>query len=109
MVAFSDIAIGEAFGENVTMQETVTSNTRGQKRVLALNQILEGHLSAAEAAPLLTLSQRQVQRLIAVYRKEGAAAMVHGNRGCSASHCIDEGTRQRILSLAQTTHMGANQ
>lgn len=90
------------------MQETVTLNTRDQKRVLVLNQILEGHLSAAEAAPLLKLSQRQVQRLIAAYRKEGAAAVVHGNRGRSPSHRIDEATRQRMLSLAQTTYAGAN-
>jgi transposase len=68
-----------------------------------LNQMLEGHLSAAEAAPLLKLSQRQVQRLMAAYRKEGVAAVVHGNRGRSPSHRIDEATRQRILSLAQTT------
>lgn len=90
------------------MQETVTLNTRDQKRVLVLNQILEGHVSAAEAAPLLKRSKRQVQRLMAAYRKEGAAAVVHGNRGRSPSHRIDEATRQRILSLAQTTYAGAN-
>jgi len=90
------------------MQETVTLNTRDQKRVLVLNQILEGHLSAADAAPLLQLSKRQVQRLMAAYRKEGAATVVHGNRGCSPSHRLDETTRQRILSLAQTTYTGAN-
>lgn len=90
------------------MQETVTLNTQEQKRVLVLNQILEGHLSAAEAARLLTLSQRQVQRLMAAYRKEGVAAVVHGNRGRSPSHRIDETTRQRIITLAQTTYAGAN-
>ena len=75
--------------------------------MLVLNQILAGHLSAAEAAPLLKLSQRQVQRLLAAYRKE-RAAVVHGNRGRSPSHRIDEATRQRILTLAQTTYAGAN-
>src|SRR5581483_8118606 len=50
LLAFSDIVIGEVFSEHVSMQETVTLNTRDQKRVLVLNQILEGHRSAADAA-----------------------------------------------------------
>ena len=48
------------------MQETVTLNTHEQKRVLVLNRILEGHLSTAEAAPLLKLSKRQVQSVISI-------------------------------------------
>lgn len=90
------------------MQETVTLNTQEQKRVLVLNRILEGQLNTADAAPLLKLSKRQVQRLLAAYRKEGVAAVVHGNRGRAPQHRIDEVTRQRILSLAQTTYTGAN-
>jgi|SRR5579863_1624592 len=90
------------------MQETLTLNTHEQKRVLVLNRILEGQLSTAEAASLLKLSKRQVQRILAAYRKEGAAALVHGNRGRSPQHRIDEPTRQRIVRLAQTTYAGAN-
>jgi transposase len=74
-----------------------------------LNRILEGHLSTAEAAPLLQLTKRQVQRILAAYRKEGAAALVHGTRGRQPSHRIDDQTRQRVVTLAQTTYAGANQ
>jgi transposase len=96
------------FSENVTMQETVTLNTQEQKRVLVLNRILEGHLSTAEAAPLLNRSKRQVQRLLAAYRKEGVEALVHGNRGRAPKLRIDEVTRQRIIALAQSSYAGAN-
>jgi transposase len=91
------------------MQETVTLNTQDQKRMLVLNRILDGQVSTAEAAALLKLSKRQVQRILATYRKEGAAALVHGNRGRQPKHRISEETRQQILSLAQTTYAGANQ
>jgi transposase len=91
------------------MQETVTLNTQDQKRGMVLNRILEGHLSTAEAAPLLHLTKRQVQRILAAYRKEGAAALVHGNRGRKPIDRIDDDTRQRIVTLAQTTYAGANQ
>ena len=39
------------------MQETVTLDPQEQKRVLVLNQILAGHLSAAEAALWLHISR----------------------------------------------------
>src|SRR5438067_2438993 len=90
------------------MQETITLNTQEQQRVLVLNRILEGQVSTAEAAPLLKLSQRQLQRILAAYRKEGAAALVHSNRGRAPQHRIDDATRQRISILAQTTYAGAN-
>jgi transposase len=109
LLSFSDIVIGEVFSENVTMQETITLNTQEQKRAMVLNRILEGQLSTAEAAPLLKLSKRQVQRLLAAYRKEGVAALVHGNRGRQPIHRLSEDTRQQILTLAQTSYAGANQ
>jgi hypothetical protein len=59
------------------MQEALTLNTQEQKRVGVLNRILAGQLSAAEATVLLKLSQRQVQRILATYRRRGSR--VSGN------------------------------
>ncbi|HCG29123.1 MAG TPA: hypothetical protein DEU95_05130, partial [Chloroflexi bacterium] len=36
---------------------------------------------ADAAAEVLDLSVRQVRRLLAAYREDGVAALVHGNRG----------------------------
>ena len=47
------------------MKETVTLNMQEQKRMMALNGLLVGRLTAAEAAVLLSLSERQVRRLCA--------------------------------------------
>src|SRR6266566_4693531 len=92
-----------------SMKETLTLNTHEQKRVMVLNRILAGHLSVAEAAPVLERSHRQVQRMLAAYRKEGAAAVVHGNRGRKPKHTIAVQTRQQVIALAQTTYQGCNQ
>jgi hypothetical protein len=51
-----------------------------QRRLLVLNQLHTGGLVNAEAAGLLGLSVRQVQRLSRAYVAQGAAALVHGNR-----------------------------
>jgi len=91
------------------MKETLTLNTQEQKRVMVLNRILAGHLSTAEAAVLLKLSHRQVQRILAAYRKEGAAAVVHGNRGRKPKHRIGDEVRQQVIALAREPYEGCNQ
>jgi transposase len=75
---------------------------------MELNRLLVGQLTAAEAAVLLSLSERQVRRLSAAYRKEGAAALAHGNRGRKPIQSISEEVRQQVIELASTTYVGCN-
>ncbi|HEU5200922.1 MAG TPA: ISNCY family transposase [Ktedonobacterales bacterium] len=84
-------------------------NTQEQKRLLVLNRLLCADLTMQEAATLLALSTRQVRRMLAAYRKEGAAALVHGNRGRQPAHTISPEVRQRVVELARTTYAGCNQ
>lgn len=84
-------------------------NTQEQKRILVLNRLLCADLTMQEAALLLALSTRQVRRILAAYRKEGAAAVVHGNRGRQPAHTISQEVRQQVAELARTTYAGCNQ
>jgi transposase len=90
------------------MKETITLNTQEQKRVMVLARLLVGHLTAAEAAVLLKLSERQVRRLCAAYRKEGAARLAHGNRGRKPVQTISEELRQQVIERATTSYAGCN-
>ena len=90
------------------MKETITLNTHEQKRVLVLPRLLVGQLTAAEAAVLLSLSERQVRRLCAAYRKEGEARLAHGNRGRKPVQAISEEVRSQVIELATTTYAGCN-
>ena len=59
----------------------VTLNQREQARLQVLNSVMEYQLPRAQAAEILGISERQVRRILAAYRRDGAAALVHGNRG----------------------------
>jgi len=59
----------------------LTLNTKEQARLQILNAVLEGRWSMGEAAEVLVVSERHAWRILAAYRKEGAAALAHGNRG----------------------------
>lgn len=62
----------------------------------------------AQAAELLGVSERHGWRLLAAYRKEGAAALAHGNRGRQPRNAIPESTRQHVVTLARTVYAGLN-
>lgn len=90
------------------MKETLTLTTQEQKRVLVLNRLLVGQLPVAEAAAVLDLSERQVRRLLAAYRKEGVAALAHGNRGRKPVHSVSQQVRTQVIELATTIYAGCN-
>lgn len=91
------------------MEKQVTLTTREQTRLMVLNELERGALSAPEAAALVDLSVRQVRRLLAAYRKEGAAALAHGNRGRRPVNALDDDLRQAVIALARTHYSGVNQ
>ncbi len=82
------------------MEGMVTLNQKEQRRLIVLNQVREGVVAGWQAAQVLGLSLRQVRRLMAAYRKEGAAGLAHGNRGRKPSNAFEEDLRQQVLELA---------
>lgn len=91
------------------MKGLVTLNQKEQKRLMVLNTVRGGGLRAEEAARLLGLSVRQIRRLLAAYRKEGAWALAHGNRGRKPVHALEEATVRRVVELAEGKYRGVNQ
>jgi transposase len=65
------------------MEGRLTLNRKEQVRLMVLNQVEKGKMKGKEAGEVLGVSIRQVRRLIAGYRKEGAGGLAHGNRGRS--------------------------
>lgn len=90
------------------MRETVTLNGEEQKRVQVLHGVEVGELTAGAAAELLGLSVRQVRRLLAGYRRDGVAAVAHGNRGRVPENALAPATRDRVVALARTTYAHCN-
>ena len=87
----------------------VTLNRREQTRLHVLNTILEHQLPVCQAAEILGVSERHVWRLLAAYRKEGAAALAHGNRGRRPRNAVSDAEAAAVVQLASATYAGANQ
>ncbi len=83
-------------------------NPQEQTRLHVLNTVLEHQLPMAQAAELLGVSERHAWRLLAAYRREGAAALAHGNRGRKPRNAIADDEATAVVQLTSTTYAGAN-
>ncbi|MBB6735864.1 ISNCY family transposase [Cohnella zeiphila] len=79
------------------------------KKVVVVEKIISGHMTNAEGAALLGLTNRQVIRLKKKYLTEGGAtALVHRNRGRKPVHALTDETKERVAALYSQQYVGSN-
>lgn len=81
---------------------------RAQQRLVVLNAVDRGEMVMAAAAALVGLSVRHLRRIRQAYRRRGARALVHGNRGRPSLRRVSAAIRIRIIKLARTIYAGVN-
>ena len=86
----------------------VTVSQKELQRVKVIENAVDGRLSVSEAAGLLQLSERQVQRLKRRYRPDSVAWVHHGNRGRPMPWALPAVLRRTILELARGKYLGFN-
>jgi len=92
----------------MSVMRGLTLTQKEQARLQTLNLVLEKQMGVGEAAYLLGLSKRHVWRILAAYRREGAAVLGHGNRGRRPANAIPEELKQRVTILARTRYADFN-
>ena len=85
-----------------------TLNQREQARLQVLNSLLKYQLPTTQAAEVLGISERQVRRVLAACRREGAVALVHGNRGRQPRNSIPEEVADAVILPASEKYAGFN-
>jgi transposase len=90
------------------MNRGVTLTDKDQKMLAVLTKLDAHRLTGLEAARLLGLSLRQVRRLVAAYRLERLAAVVHGNCGRQSPLKTPAEICERIINLARDQYADYN-
>ena len=90
------------------MSEEVTLTVKEQKRLRLLNEVESRKMTVVRAAASMGRSERQVYRLLARYRLEGAAALAHGNRGRPSSRRMPEPVRAQVVELLKAEYHDYN-
>ena len=79
----------------------VLMSEREVHRVEVLSSVVARRMSTSEAASVLCLSDRQVQRLLKTFREDGAVALRHKARGRPSNNRSLEGLRDLTLSIVR--------
>jgi len=71
-------------------------------RFTVISKLIDGHLTIAEAAISLGISERQIIRLKKGVAAQGAGFLVHKNTNRKPVHAMDEAIAAKIVSLKQS-------
>ena len=74
------------------------------ERLEVIQRVRERRLTQEEAAGMLGLGLRQVQRLCAAYRDQGAGGLVSGKRGRQSNRRLPDELRRRAMELVRARY-----
>jgi transposase len=75
-------------------------------RLEVMQRLEAKRLRQKEAAELLSMSVRQVKRLLRAYRQSGAQGLVSKRRGCASPNQLDEKVKRKALELLRGKYRG---
>lgn len=67
---------------------------------------MEGHMTLREASVKLKVSYRHAKRLLARYRAQGEAGLVHRLAGRTSNHQLETGIREQVLEAYRERYSG---
>lgn len=71
-----------------------------------IHKVLEGEITQGKAAELISLSERQVRRIVQRIREEGDAGIAHRSRGRHSNRKRPQKLKERIIALYQEKYEG---
>jgi len=74
------------------------------RRLHVIQKVLEGTMTQAEAAQLVSLSERQIRRVVKRIRQEGDRGVCHKSRGKPSNRRLPKKLKNRIVRLYTTTY-----
>ena len=88
------------------MDKLLEMSTKELSRLEVMQRLSRKQMSQREAGRILSLSTRQIKRLLKVYRQKGAAGLVSKHRGRKGNNRLPEEVKKRALNLLKTKYKG---
>lgn len=82
--------------------ESFIMTKKDLKKYTIIQDCINGFYTVPQAANLLSLSDRQVQRLKKEVKEKGPQGVIHKNRGRKSNHALDEDKINKIVELKKT-------
>jgi transposase len=88
------------------MDRLLAMSTKEISRLEVMQRLSKKQMSQREAGRILSLSIRQIKRLLKTFRQSGAAGLVSKHRGRKANNRLSEELKRKALNLLKTKYQG---
>ena len=85
-------------------RDSIVLRQKELKRLHVLHKVLEEGMTQKEAAQLVSLSERQIRRIVQRIRREGDAGVCHKARGTPSNRKLPTKLKDRMIQLYRTTY-----
>ena len=72
-------------------------NQKQQQKFITISSVLKQQITNGQAAKMLNISIRQIQRLKIAVKKHGVGILMHGLRGKKSNHAIDKNIKKQAI------------
>lgn len=87
-------------------KDIIMMRQRELKRLHVIHKVIEGELTQVAASELISLSERQIRRIVRRIQQEGDGGILHKSRGCRSTREIPKKLRERIVDLYRQKYQG---
>ena len=86
------------------MEKPFTMSRQEISRLEIIQKLLDRRLSQAQAANILHITTRQIQRLVRAYRQQGVSGIVSKRRGKPSNHMIPQTIKDYAVTLIKANY-----
>ena len=87
------------------METLITMSAKELNRAEILGRVIDKRLSQVRAAELLSMTDRQVRRLLERYKLNGAAGIASKRRGRPSNRLSDQSVRARAIAIVRERYV----
>src|SRR5688500_18450465 len=88
------------------MDRLLEMSTKELSRLEVMQRLSRKQMSQQEAGTILSLSVRQIKRLLKAYREKGTVCLVSKHRGRKANNRLAEEVKRKALNMLKTKYQG---
>ena len=88
------------------MEKLLTMSAKELSRLEVMQRLSKKQLRQKEAAKMLSMSVRQIKRLLKTYREKGAAGLISKHRGRKGNNRLAEEVKKKVLNLLKSKYKG---
>lgn len=93
-------------GGRMAEKDIIMVRQKELKRLHVIHKVIEGTLTQKEASGLISLSERQIRRIVTRIKEEGDVGIIHKSRGKPSKRKLSHKLKERIIELYRTTYKG---